>query len=247
MKSSEDIELEECQKQFRARAISYGSAPIVHHGQGRQLPVPRQNLPAQKQRRETPKRDPPRALTTPSPFRFHTNLRAESTRPPLPNADDVELSKKFRALPLPNSSSRFFKGNGTGDTPFHIRAQQQYEIAKQKKETLTKGVIDGNDGRFKARPVPKTTYEALPLERPVRVQALTQPKPPRLSLSGRAEARKLFDRQSEEVRNNDNALRQTKEQHQKEMEEEEIRRKRRSYADDGGFCFKAMPIRIEYI
>lgn len=247
MKSSEDIELEECQKQFRARAISFGSTPIVHNGQGRPLSVPRQNLPAQKQRRETPKRDPPRALTTPSPFRLHTNLRAESTRPPLPNADDVELSKKFRALPLPNSSSRFFKGNGTGDTPFHIRARQQYEIAKQKKKTLIKDVIGGNDGRFKARPVPKTTYEALPLEKTVRVQALTQPKPPRLSLSGRAEARKLFDRQSEEVRNNDNALRQTKEQQQKEMEEEEIRRKRRSYADDGGFCFKAMPIRIEYI
>lgn len=247
MKSSEEIELEECQKQFRARAISFGSTPIVNNCHGRPQPIPHHYPPAQRQRRETPKREQLRALTTPSPFRLHTNLRAESTRPPLPSADDVELSKKFRALPLPNSSSRFFKGNSTGDIPYHIRAQQQYEIAKQKKEALTKDVIGGSDGRFKARPVPKTTYAAMPMEKTVRIQGLTQPKPPRLSLSGRAEARKLFDRHSEEVRNNDNALKQMKQQQQKEMEEEEIQRKRRSYADEGGFCFKATPVLIEYI
>lgn len=91
--------LKEYPKQFRARAIDLG-APNVHHCQGRPLPVP---LPATGRRRETQKRDPPQARTAPYPFRLHTHLCAESTRPPLPNKDDLELSKQFRALPLPKS------------------------------------------------------------------------------------------------------------------------------------------------
>lgn len=164
------------------------------------------------------------------------------------SADEFELSKKFRALPLPNSSTRFFRGNYAVDVPYHIRAQQQYELAKQRKETIAKDVFDEYDGSFKARPVPKTTYEAMPLiEKNVRMQRLTQPKPPRLSLSGRAEARKLFDQHSEEARKNENAMKQQKKQQQKEIEEEEIQKKRRSYAEEGGFCFKAKQIRIEYV
>jgi hypothetical protein len=42
-------------------------------------------------------------------------------------------------------------------------------------------------------------------------------------------------------------MKEMKEQQQTKSEEAEIQRKRRSYADDGGFCFKATSIGIEYI
>ena len=42
-------------------------------------------------------------------------------------------------------------------------------------------------------------------------------------------------------------MKEMKEQQQTKSEEAEIQRKRRSYADDGGFCFKATSISIKYI
>ena len=150
--------------------------------------------------------------------------------------DDLELAKKFTALPLPSSSTRFFKASI--DT-----AQIHYNVARQRRQTINVGECDH---RFKAKPVPKTTYdvvEGIKKTTPV----LTQPSPPILSLFGRAEARKLFDHHQHEVRNADNAMKEMKELQRKEMEEEEIRRQRRIYADDGGFCFKARSISIEYV
>jgi hypothetical protein len=116
-------------------------------------------------------------------------------------------------------------------------------VARQRRQTINVGECDH---RFKAKPVPKTTYdvvEGIKKTTPV----LTQPSPPILSLFGRAEARKLFDHHQHEVRNADNAMKEMKELQRKEMEEEEIRRQRRIYADDGGFCFKARSISIEYV
>ena len=223
-KSSEEIELDECKKQFRARTVGFGTGCNV------QVSC---HTPALQ--RNALQRERPRLLTTPSPFRLNTDMRAQCIRPPPPSTDDLELAKKFTALPLPSSSTRFFKASI--DT-----AQIHYNVARQRRETINVGECDH---RFKAKPVPKTTYvvEGIKKTSPV----LTQPSPPILSLFGRAEARKLFDHHQHEVRNADNAMNEMKELQRKEMEEEEIRRQRRIYADEGGFCFKARSISIEYV
>jgi hypothetical protein len=220
-KSSEEIELDECKKQFRARTIGFGTGYNV------QVTC---HTP-----RKAPQRERPRLLTTPSPFRLHTDMRAQCIRPPPPSTDDLELAKKFTALPMPSSSTRFFKASI--DT-----VQKHYIVARQMRKSSNAGECDH---RFKAKPVPKTTYIAEGIKKltPVLTQPLTQP----LSLFSRAEARKLFDHHQHEIRNADNAMKEMKERQRKEMEEEEIQRQRRIYADDGGFCFKARPISIEYV
>jgi hypothetical protein len=223
-KSSEEIELDECKKQFRARTVDFGTGCNV------QVSC---HTPALQ--RKALQRERPRLLTTPSPFRLYTDMRAQCNRPPPPSTDDLELAKKFTALPLPSSSTRFFKASI--DT-----AQIHYNVARQRRETINVGECDH---RFKAKPVPKTTYVVEGIKKTTPV--LTQPSPPILSLFGRAEARKLFDHHQHEVRNADNAMKEMKELQRKEMEEEEIRRQRRIYADDGGFCFKARSISIEYV
>ena len=173
-------------------------------------------------------------LTTPSPFRL--DVRVGSTRPRPLSTDEIELSKKFKALPLPNSSARLIKSS------IHT-AHKHHEVARHRKDMPNAGE---GDRMFKAKPVPKTTYLVVDAVKKT-THVLTQPNPPRLSLLDRAEARKLFDLNQREIRNADNAMKEVTERQKKDMEEEEIRIQRRKYADEGGFCFKAKQIGIEYI
>jgi predicted ATPase len=105
--------------------------------------------------------------------------------------------------------------------------------------------VDTDTFKFKALPIPKLTYiaEEITLGSPV----VTQPKSPGLAITRRAEARRLFDIQLHEKEVLQSEMKEKQEQHEKELEDAEIQRQRRSYADDGGFCFKAMSISIEYI
>jgi hypothetical protein len=112
---------------------------------------------------------------------------------------------------LPNSTTRFFKAA--------INTAQKYnELAIERRERFNARECNC---RFKAKPVPKTTYIVVEAIKKT-TQVLTQPNPPRLSLVGRAEARKLFDYHQHEIRNADNAMKEMNKLRQKEMEEEEI-------------------------
>jgi len=222
--SSEQLELEECQKQFKARPLpGAGGRRVSHHTR---------RTPHQQQQQG-------RTLTVPSPFRLHSNI----PKPPPPSTDDVELSKPFKARPLPNSSSRFYK-DGSNDTPYHVRAQQQYEESRARKERLADD--DEYQGTFRAKPVPRSTYQPQEIERIDNTANLTQPKTPTLSLKVRAEERKVFDQYAEEVRQAEEKEMEMIEQQQREMEGEEIRRLRTANADEGGTCFIARQISIEY-
>ena len=111
---------------------------------------------------------------------------------------------------MPSSSTRFFKASI--DT-----VQKHYIVARQMRKSSNAGECDH---RFKAKPVPKTTYIAEGIKKltPVLTQPLTQP----LSLFSGAEARKLFDHHHHEIRNADNAMKEKKEWQRKDVEEEEI-------------------------
>ena len=216
------MELEECSKQFRAR-------PLPGTRRRTQIPTPQQH------------RVPARQLTTPSPFRLHTNTRSGFSGSTIQSRDEVELSKKFRALPLPNNASSGCMF-GNDDRPFHLRSQQQYEISKERKDKLVEEEVERcklESSSFKAKPAPKTTYVPLPDEKPSQTRPLTVPKPPRLSSIYRAEERMLYDQHAEELRRAEDVRKKMEEQQQKELEEEEIKRQRRLGSDEGGFCFRS--------
>ena len=80
-RSSEEIELDECRKQFRAK------------------PLPDPASRSSSRREENIRHEVPRNLTTLVPFNLHTNLR--DTRPVPPSTDEVELSRQFKARPMP--------------------------------------------------------------------------------------------------------------------------------------------------
>ncbi|EJK77834.1 hypothetical protein THAOC_00307, partial [Thalassiosira oceanica] len=216
-RSSEEIEMDECHKQFRAKPLPD--------------PVSRSSL-----RRETVRHELPRNLTTPVPFNLHTNLR--DTRPVPPSTDEVELSRQFKARPMPNSTT---SSGSSFALPLHIRSQQQCEQSRKRSEARH----DSNPvSYFKAKPVPKTTYEAKPVEMKT-ARHLTQPRPPRLSLGARAIGRRMYNDAAEEWRESEDAAKELDEMQKKEQEEEEIRMKRQTYLEDGGLCFKARQISID--
>ena len=113
-------------------------------------------------------------------------------------------------------------------------------LANEQRETTTS---------FKARPVPRSTYESRQILKPttnspVRTRAL---RPPRLSLATRAEERKIFDEHARELRERDAQLKEHQLREQKEWEDQELKQKRMTSAEDGGMCFKAREIHIAYM
>jgi hypothetical protein len=218
-KSSEEIELEECKKQFKAITIG------IEYGR----PAIRHTTPTIQS--QTPNQDRQRMLTTPSPFHLHTGF----TRPPPPSTDELELTKQFKALPLPGSSTCTYNAG--------VKNWQRHDDYARLKRDRPKA--DTDTFKFKALPVPKSTYtaEEITLGSPV----VTQAKSPGLAITRRAEARRLFDIHLHEKEVLQTEMKVQEEQQMKELEEAEIQRQRRTYADDGGFCFKATSISIEYI
>eukprot|EP00984_Skeletonema_dohrnii_P009194 scaffold3511_cov144-Skeletonema_dohrnii-CCMP3373.AAC.3 len=216
-------------------------------------------------------------LTTPKPFALSTKTNIMS-KPPPASSDEIELQKKFKALPYPGprrqtmsfsqpkSSEELeleecrkqFKAlplpasvsttriNYT-DIPYHIKAQQQHEMAMERKQRI----VDESQETvsFKARPVPRTTYEARKIQRQSTssVARTVAPRPPRLSLASRAEERKLFDDHARLLREQDTQVKENILRQQKEWEEEELKQKRMTTAEEGGMCFKAREIHIEYM
>ena len=73
IKSSKEIQLEEREKQFRARPNCLGNPPIMHPMQSRQLSVPCHKPALQG---GTSKREQPRKLTTDHPSHLRTNFRS---------------------------------------------------------------------------------------------------------------------------------------------------------------------------
>jgi len=216
-------------------------------------------------------------LTTPKPFALSTKTNIMS-KPPPASSDEIELQKKFKARPYPGprrqtmsfsqpkSSEELeleecrkqFKAlplpasvsttriNYT-NTPYHIKAQQQHEMAMERKQRI---VDESHETvSFKARPVPRTTYEARKIQRQSTssVARTVAPRPPRLSLASRAEERKLFDDHARLLREHDTQVKENISRQQKEWEEEELKRKRMTTAEEGGMCFKAREIHIEYM
>jgi hypothetical protein len=180
-----------------------------------------------------------------SRFATGTPIRQYEKTPP-PSTDEVELSKKFHALPLPvEIYGTTIENDGT---PFHIRAEQQYERAQERKKQLIEEEMEElrRNRERKATPLPKTNWEAKPIVIEKSHVELVQPRPPRLSLDVRSRSRKQFDEYVQQVQEADAAAKAAKLAAEAAAEEEEIRRKRSLSIEQGGFCFRARPISIKY-
>ena len=167
------------------------------------------------------------------------------------SSEELELEecrKQFRALPLPASVSTSKINYSSTPTPYHVKAQQQYEMAMERKQRIADESQETMS--FKARPVPRSTYEARKVTRQSISSSNTRKivsRPPRLSLASRAEERKLFDEHARELREKDAQEKENILRQQKEWEEEELKQKRMTSAEEGGMCFKAREIHIEYM
>ena len=219
----------------------------------------------------------PTKLTSPKPFSLSADTRIKS-KPPPASTDEIELQKKFKAKPYPfpirrtvscfqvKSSEELeleecrkqFKARplppsvsstriSYDNTPFHIRAQQQHQLAMERKQMIQDESQETMI--FKARPVPRSTYEARKIQRQSTsgIVRAVAPRPPRLSLASRAEQRKLFDDHARELREKDAELKEDMLRQQEEWEQEELRQRRMLSTSEGGLSFKAREINIEYM
>ena len=164
------------------------------------------------------------------------------------SSEELELEecrKQFKALPLPASVSTTRINHS--NIPYHIKAQQQYEIAMERKQRIAEESQETVS--FKARPIPRSTYEARKVTRQSTssVTRTVAIRPPRLSLASRAEERKLFDEHANELSEKDAQMKEDLLRQQQEWEEEELKQKRMTTAEEGGLCFKAREIHIEYM
>jgi hypothetical protein len=263
-KSSEELELEECQHKFKACPL-----PISSTSRSRPLSRPREG----------------RSLTTPRPPKLHTSTRSDMKTPiltqddielqkqfharplpvslygsgftsgtplryyektPQPSTDEIELRKKFHALPLPTEI--YGRAVDHGDTPFHVRAEQQYERAMERKKQMLEHEMEQlrKSRTRKATPLPPTNWEARPIRIEKSDKELVQPRPPRLSLDARSRDRKQFDDHVQQTRDAEAAADAARRQDEARAEEEEVRRRRSLSIEEGGLCFRARPVSIRY-
>ena len=182
----------------------------------------------------------------PYPFPRRNNMSFSQPK----SSEELELEecrKQFKALQLPASVSTTKIDYSSTPIPYHIKAQQQYEMAMERKQRIADESQETVS--FKARPVPRSTYEARKVTRQSTGNnaRTVVARPPRLSLASRAEERKLFDEHARELREKDAQIKEDILRQQKEWEEEELKQKRMTSAKEGGMCFKAREIHIEYM
>lgn len=151
-----------------------------------------------------------RRLTTPQPFKLSTDERATHTRPLEGSPGKVEMElqeckKQFKATPLPDFTKKpsppreLVKRPVTTPEPFHfaVDLKSKHPSDKKKKPSTY---------RFKAKPLPKSTFSPSPTRTSPTSSSragTTKPLAPNLSVNARAEKRRAahdeFERHAERV------------------------------------------------
>jgi len=211
--SSEEIMARECKKQFHARPmpdLSYRppKAPVVQkktlttpkpfrlHTESREAHF-RQKTPSSEDRNAaecarqfqarvmpdlsyrptTTPRIQQKSVTTPEPFNFVTKQKKKIESPQKLNNDDIELSKKFSARPLPDLTYRPPKRvsshvkKPTCPVPFNLHTDLRHAV-KSPSRVAEK---EENSFHFQAKPMPDLRYK--PPKAPKQDRTLTTPKP----------------------------------------------------------------------
>ena len=164
--TTEERKAAECALQFQARPMpnSTYKPPQTHHS--------------------------PQVLTTPKPFKFLSRHRNRNKVSPTISNDEVELSKKFQARPLPMMTYVGPKQHivehkePTKFTPFNLRTDARFVDGGSK--ALTTEELEAVEcvKQFQARPIPNMEYR--PPKGPKMEKPLTTPEPFNFHIAGRS-------------------------------------------------------------
>lgn len=228
--STEDLSALECTKQFRARELpdlSFKPPQLpAHHSRGLTTPEPfRLHRPPSRKRqsiedkdaiecvnqfraRPLPNMSPqtlqlsknhePKKLTVPTPFKLSENIKSKRE----PSNDEIELSKKFKARPVPDMS---FKPETLGlsetreitvPTPFHLKTDER---GSQEKHVMSTEELEAAKCSFDfhARPLPDLSFKPETLGK-VEVRDLTVPTPFDLATEKRPSDSERIKQQNED-------------------------------------------------
>lgn len=164
----------------------------------------------------------------------------------------------LRDLPAPSSSAKHGSlscdkqqqkntnkaRQSSSRVPYHIRAQQEHAACKEKLKQKA-AEIEASAKRMnqvKARPLPKTTYIAQPINIEHSQVKLTMPQPPKLSLDTRMEDRHRYDKHIREQHAHEDAVKLEEDRLRNAKADQELRLKRQLHIDEGGLVFRAKEI-----
>ncbi len=210
-------------------------------------------------------------LTEPKEFHFETDRRGEfyqqQFQQQLQREQEEEMKKReVKALPVPNfdvirtsSLAPVPPKTLTEPQPFNLRSVDLHEAALEQfhhqimKEIEVKQKEEEEAKNFKAKPVPKTTYEPAyevithnsSLEDKENQENLVKPLNIVLESDKRAEKRKEFDEKLKK-HYEDMEVRQKQALLEKETKKKlELKTMRRKSVEEGGLLFKARPVLAE--
>lgn len=192
-------------------------------------------------------------VTEPLEFHLLTSDRGQAYQHMLEEyqRQEEELAKeavKVKAMPLPDLSKSFHikpsTKTVTAPAPFELKSAILHEEAEVKlhQQLDREGEQVRKSNSFRARAVPKTTYE------PQLEVGETENRPPtvplnvKLSSDSRAEKRHAFDVQVAEKKTLQQKQEEQKVREKEEAEQRELHDLRRKSVQDGGMVFKAQPV-----
>jgi hypothetical protein len=202
----------------------------------------------------------PRALTKHKEFHFQTDIRGELRKQQfqeqlLHEQEEDAKKREFKALELQAEKQGIVapktavKKQLTEPQPFQLHSVDLHEAAMEQfhqqimKDIFEKNKEDEKHKNFKAKALPKTTYE--PEEFVIREEDkenIVKPLNIVLESDKRAEKRKIFDEQLKQQELNRELLQRQRLENKEHDKQQEILELRRKTIEEGGLLFKAKPV-----
>jgi hypothetical protein len=199
----------------------------------------------------------PLAMKSMQPFHLLSESRHEAYQNQLAEQrlhEEQENRRRmsFHAKPLPKLSPAAIKVQSehprTEPRPFQLRSLTRHEMAQR---SIRQHVQDEERERhsmtkFKARPIPLSTYEYHPVT-PGQKKPLVQPFSPEFQLKQRAVERREFEEYAEHERERDASRKKALQERLQAEELEELNEKRNLPVSEGGMIPKAEPINAVFL
>eukprot|EP01039_Chlorochromonas_danica_P004620 gene4620-5063_t len=191
-------------------------------------------------------------LTTPEEFHLHTSERGanyqQMMQEYLRQEEEMERERaKVKALPLPDLSKTFqpkpSDRSSTAPQPFELMSVALHEEAEARHQMQKEKEGSQESASFKARPLPKSTYEPKVVEAARdENRAPVVPQNVQLASDLRAEKRHQFDEQLVQKQSEQKKLVEQVTREREAAEKKALKDLRRKSVEEGGLVFKAREI-----
>lgn len=191
-------------------------------------------------------------LTTPEEFHLHTSERGAAYQQVMQEylRQEKELEReraKVKALPLPDLSKTFqpkpSDRTSTAPQPFELKSVALHEEAEIRHQMQKEKEESQESASFKARPLPKSTYEPKVVEATRdENRAPVVPQNVQLASDLRAEKRHQFDEQLAQKQIEQKKLEEQADLERKAAEKRALAELRRKSVEEGGLVFKAREV-----